>query len=628
MDDAVALLDSPKKKSLQSQADTLRVELKEYERAFAAEHNGRKPNRDEIKANQNIAGKYQQYQNIRMVLAGKRGLEVLKTPRRQQTTRGTRHARTDSAISLTPQRPRSSFTPTRPQIQIHPNDIDPYDQPLSISPRVFPQAIGPTPRRDGTVLGIFDLLSNSGSGRGSQATPSSRKRKVGALYGVTGHNQAGGFTEIAQTPSQRPRQAATGIGIDGACGAAATPRSTMATGKRNHSKTPISEGKKFMLNHFFATPSAVRFAGVIGGDGDGDGDGEATPPAQGKTPLRDLVLGITPTQTKIGAQTSSANDATPPYLKRSFSFKERLLSAFGAQNPTSTTTARRSLSGSLRHGKFASKPLSQIIADRQQAQDQGAQRQRNDDEDGDEDDLDALREMEATEVNILVEDSQFLDDSNQAFGNGDGKADQPGHAWRKKGQKRTTRRVIMRPVRPEPAAPARQRQKQNQKPKQKIMPEDGEEDEDEESGEDNNNVSLVEETQLVDTPPAEDSDLDFLDDDDNEPENKNHRGDSDEDDGFQPNGDGPSKTKKPKSKAGLSLEKSKSKAAQDPAGSLGKPSKSKKAPKNTTGAKEVKEIPGRMINPNAYSHMNFRSLKIKNKNSKAKGRGRFGRGRR
>jgi hypothetical protein len=36
----------------------------------------------------------------------------------------------------------------------------------------------------------------------------------------------------------------------------------------------------------------------------------------------------------------------------------------------------------------------------------------------------------------------------------------------------------------------------------------------------------------------------------------------------------------------------------------------------------------RKINPNAISHMNFKTLKIRNKNSKAKGGRRFGKGRR
>ena len=40
--------------------------------------------------------------------------------------------------------------------------------------------------------------------------------------------------------------------------------------------------------------------------------------------------------------------------------------------------------------------------------------------------------------------------------------------------------------------------------------------------------------------------------------------------------------------------------------------------------KKAKVKSGGTINPNAHSHMNFRSLKIRNKNSKAKGGGRFG----
>ncbi|KIW69540.1 hypothetical protein PV04_05413 [Phialophora macrospora] len=611
MDEAVALLDTPKRKSLQSQAETLRVELKEYERAFAAEHNGRKPHRDEIKANQSIAGKYQQYQNIRHVLSGKRGLEVLKTPKRQQTTRA-RHSRTDSAISLTPHRSRNNFSPTKPHV--HPNDLDPYDPPSSISSRVLPDAIGPTPRRDGTVLGIFDMLSNSGSRGSSQATPSSRKRKIDALYGKESHHEAD-HTEVAQTPSQKPRQSASSL--EGAL-AAATPRSTMTTGKRNHSKTPISEGKKFMLNHFFATPSAVRFAGMIGDDD------EATASAQSKTPLRDLILGITPTQHKKNEAQTRANDATPPYLRRSFSFKERLLSASGEKNPASTI-ARRSLSGMLRQGQFAPKPLSQIIADRQRAQDQESQSQRIEDadEDEDEDDLDALREMEANEVNVLVEDSQIIDDSNPAPDSGNLEADDHVRAYKKKGQKRTTRRVIMRPVKSQPAAPRRR----EQRPKAKAVV-DEEEEEEGDSDEDNNNVSLIEETQLVDTPAAsepefEDSDLDFLDDEAAQ-ENKARQGDGDDGDEFQPDEDGSSKMKKSKSEAASSSKKSKSKHTKDPGRALGKPPKSRKDTKDT----DPKEETGRMINPNAYSHMNFRSLKIKNKNSKAKGRGRFGRGRR
>src|SRR5882757_2439112 len=163
MDDSITLLDTPKRVSLQSQADKLRATLKDYERTFATEHNGRKPGKDDIKADAIIVAKYKEYNKVSEVLAGKRSLETLNLPQRKR-----RHGRIDSAISLTPHRTLKDNTPSKSTI--HPNEIDPYDPPSSASPKVILNAIGPTPQRGGTVLGIFDLLSNSGSLRGSQET--------------------------------------------------------------------------------------------------------------------------------------------------------------------------------------------------------------------------------------------------------------------------------------------------------------------------------------------------------------------------------------------------------------------------------------------------------------------------
>ncbi|KAJ9611330.1 hypothetical protein H2200_004514 [Cladophialophora chaetospira] len=613
MDGSESLLDTPKKRSLQGQAEKVRVQLKEYERTFATEHNGRKPSRDEIKSSKDIAAKYQQYQIIRDVIAGKRGLEALKTPKRQQKQK--KHERADSAISLTPRRVQKS-SPLKSQA--HPNDIDPYDPPSSsISPRVLPHAIGPTPRRDGTVLGIFDLLSHTGSQRSSQATPSSRKRKINALYGHESRDEQG-QQEIAQTPSQKPR-----MSTDHADGnpSAGTPRSNMDTGKRNHPRTPASDGKKFMLNHFFATPSTVRFGGMIGANAEGG------TPARSQTPLRDLVLGITSKQHKKGEAEAVANDATPPYLKRSFSFKDRLLSASGDAKPNSTA-GRRSLNGSSVQARFAPKPLSQIIADRQQEADEEKEHppeQRSEEED--EDELDALREMEANQINILVEDSQIMDESGQTIDNtkADGE-EQPVRSWKKKGQKRSTRRVIMRPVKTQPAA----RRLPTQKPRTHA---DDERHEEEEADEDDNNVSHVSETQLPGTPEAtpdtsvpdlDDLDIEYLDDGGlpSDLEGNDHDGE----DEFLPEEDQPVKPKgRSRAKATASARKAKANVtSQEVDKPLGRAPKSKKPAEDT----DEGEVPGRKINPNAVSHMNFRSLKIKNKNSKAKGRGRFGKGRR
>lgn len=602
MDSSSYLLDTPKKKSLQSQADAVRATLKEYEHTFAVEHSGRKPSRDEIKGNKTIAASYQRYQTIRDVLAGKRDLEALKTPKRPPPSRR-QHERTDSAISLTPRRTQKS-SPLKQRS--HPNEVDPYDAPSSLSPKVLPRAIGPTPRRDGTVLGIFDLLSNTGSR--SQGTPSSRKRKIDLLYGHESRDGSG-QQEIAQTPSHKRRQFSSN---------AATPRSSMATGKRNQSKTPVSDSKKFMLNQFFATPSTVRFAGMIGDHG------EAATPAQSKTPLRDFVFGITPSQENKPKAGVAANDATPPYLKRSFSFKERLLSASGGQMSTSIDSQRK-LNGKLRHARSAPKPLSQIIADRQQAdeEDQDQHQGPSYEIEEDEDDLDALREMEANEVSVLVEDSQIMDEAGHVLPTSRPDEEQPVRTWKKKGQKRSTRRVMMRPVKVQPAKAPKAMQKV-------AILEMDEEDVDEEDEEDDNNISRVEETQLPDTPTATpDTDIPDLDDPDIEylddlgPQIEAGNNDPDDEDAFLPEDDEDTRPKKKsRSRTTPSVKKIKTKStSQDVDKPVGKPPKSKKATKEP----DADESSGRKINPNAVSHMNFRSLKIKNKNSKAKGRGRFGR---
>ncbi|KIY02645.1 uncharacterized protein Z520_01110 [Fonsecaea multimorphosa CBS 102226] len=599
MDTLIPLLDTPKRASLQSQADSLRIDLKGYERTFAARNGGRKPDKGDIKADLVIAAKYKEYNRVRDVLAGKRSIDLLNTPRRHQSTR--RHGRSDSAISLTPHRVQKSFSPSKSLS--HPNDIDPYDPPSSISPKVLPKAIGPTPRRDGTVLGIFDLLPNTVSKKSVESTPGSRKRKADALYDGAGDNDSRPLP-VTQTPSQKPRQSSYpgGAGLQ-----ATTPSSRVSASKRMHSKTPISEGKKFMLDHFFATPSAVRFATMIGDDDDADA------PVESKTPLRDFVLKTTPakaieTDKGLVAATANGNDSTPPYLKRSFSFKERLFAASGAgasaskSSPTSTRTGPRR---SLGFGKPGPKPLSQMIADLEQSK-QETQQLSNDDN---EDDLDALREMEANEVNVLVNDSQKTADGI-LMAEIAGEEPAP-KVWKKKGQKRTTRRVIMRPVKMKPAAAP------------KFVADD--EDEDEHDAQDIDQKESEDELALA----LEDAggSRDGLDMEDLTAENEEADDDglhdpdaSDEADEFVPRNDPPANRRKVISKS-------------KPASST-KPKASRKHPANrTSGQGEEtmtrKTTTTRKINPNAYSHMNFRSLKIKNKNSRAKrAGGRFSRGRR
>lgn len=637
MEDPVPLLDTPKRVNLQSQANVLKTALKEFERTFAVEHNGQKPGREDIKANAEISTKYKEYNKLRDVIAGKLSLDALNVPSQQEQntrTRHRKHHRTDSAISLTPHRSHRIETPSKGRY--HPSQLDPYDAPGSASPKVLLHAVGPTPHRDGTILGIFDMLyASGGSRKSSQETPSGSKRKIDALY-----DDPVGTKELQRTLTQTPRQnrGSKSVG-QGSHVPASTPGSGAATGGRNHSKTPVSESKRFMLQHFFTTPSAVRFATML----QDEAGTNVKSPVGHKTPLRDQVLDLSPLKDQVAA---APPDATPPYLKRSFSFKERLLSASG--NVVASLSSRHmtspASSRTLRHAKFAPKPLSQIIADRASQQKQVQNLNEDDD-----DDLEALREMESQEVNGLVGESQSSN-TPALLGYGE----EPARIWKKKGQKRTTRRAIMRPTKMKPAAAPRF-----------VAADDEAEDHDEDDGHlVDNEVSRVEETQYMPEGTLENGlepdgdELEYLiaeaeqaglDEDlllpgEDNPDDSVHGGCDDHEDNedfFLPDpadSDIESPVKKRK-KSPLTSKKSNSRSSKylpdNNPSDLPNPKSNKSRQKTSHNVDENDDDNSnltRKINPNAQSHMNFRSLKIRNKNSKAKGAGRgsgrFGRNRR
>ena len=235
-----------------------------------------------------------------------------------------------------------------------------------------PSVIGPTPQRDGIVLGLFDQLPFA------QGTPS----KPRTVLGDVGLN-------VPQTPSRRLQDAASETSLE-----------SRARGER----TPLSAGKRFLLNQF-VTPKKRRL----------DEQG-------------------TPSSTTRGL-------ATPAFLKR-----DNVLSAIGEEEeePISRPAPwmRRGLGRS----------LSSMI-----------QAMRKDEEDLLDEEADIMRELEMEEQGItvpkkskapqiLIEDSQAAmplgpdrglesdEDSEEEPQLGrDGK---PRKAWKKKGLKRQTRRVI------------------------------------------------------------------------------------------------------------------------------------------------------------------------------------------
>jgi hypothetical protein len=611
----VHLIDTPRRTALAAHSTALRTTLKDWEKAFAASHSGQKPGKEDIKACLEIAKTYKEYNRVRDVLAGKLGVENLDdAARRSPTARkggrrkddaGGPSSDTDALRDVVP-----TFTPYKAQDAPHPNLLDPYDPPTCASPRPYlVTAIGPTPHRDGKVLGLFDLLSNSGNG--SQATTSTRKRKFdGLANGAQLDIAVGNEQVVAQTPSRKRTRKGVADGdiLD-------HPADNTPKGYQRHSRTPASEGKKFMLSHFFATPSTMRFA-AIAEDQEESHHGQEMDQGTNsqQTPLRTHVLDG---RAKGAAETERpALDATPSYLKRSYSFKDRLLSISTLANGT-TNSQKTNLSNptffqngppTLRRYKSGPKPLSEIVRGLRQMDDE-----RHDD------DLDALHEMEGGQINVLVGDSQAPAVGTGAEGEGIGhelaageEPEAPTRVWKKKGQKRTTRRASMRPVKMKP-------KKENQ-----WVAED--------NGSDNGDGSEVaEETQHAPqrtTAALGDGEDNILGNDLPTPMDKATGLDKQSESGsgaeFEAESDRDELDnygEPTESKAGGKRVRN-----DDLEAEAAKPTRKKGKNKEKDTADKAKQKKGPTINPNALSHQNFRSLKIRNKNSKAKGgRGRFAR---
>jgi hypothetical protein len=616
----VHLIDTPKRSALAAHSTSLRTKLKQWEKSFAASHSGQKPGREDIKACLEIAKTYKEYNRVRDVLDGKLGVESLDDAVKRSPSAGKGRRRKhgaqkscseteaggDAVYASTPR--KASRPPHQGQNVPFPNLLDSYDPPSSASSRRYlVTAIGPTPQRDGKVLGLFDLLSNSG--RSSQATPSTRKRKVDILGDDA--NRGVGGSVIEQTPSRKRTRVENDGGdlldhLDDS-----TPR-----GHQRHSRTPTSEGKKFMLSQFFATPSTMRFAAIADGQNETLEDQAMDRVASAQqTPLRTHVLGNRVNRT--GDIDLPALDATPAYLKRSCSFKDRLLSVSASTTGATEFQKTNLLTGppTLRRYKCGLKPLSEIVRGLRQMEDEQH-----------DDDLDALREMESARANVLVGDSQAAE-TGAGTGNGSMEvgveAGEENRAftkvWRKKGQKRTTRRANMRPVKMKPkkenqwvaedsgsedgvGSEAVEQMQQVVKDAQETL-DDGEE---QYLGEvlSSHAARAQESTKVV-----EDHKNDSASGSSSEFEDNSDRGELDdyeEGTGHKVRG--------------------KRICNNDSEAKTTKSTRGKGKDKDTGTADKAKQKKRPTINPNAVSHQNFRSLKIRNKNSKAKGgRGRFGR---
>lgn len=401
------------------------------------------------------------------------------------------------------------------------------------SPTHFQAMLGPTPQKDGIVLGLFDLL------------PAESPCKQRTVLGDIEPNHL-------QTP-QKKRSAPTGEDED-------DDNELAWSGKMARmGRTPVSEGKRHFLDQF-ATPQKRK---------------------------RDLDEG-TP---------SSRNQATTPvFLRRNF----RPMPAL-AEQPTSPRVPRkprsfmRSLSTMLQERRKEQQEDAEKEADAKRQAELEAEAEAEAElygNDPDDDEEEAMREMEGETApapmpsTVLVEDSQFdmklgadgdnVSDSETDVDDGLGRNGQPRKVWKKRGQKRSTKRVNMRPV---------IHKRQPQEPQQAAR--DSED-------EDGDEATAIAETQIADQ--GEPASEDFNDSDATAVEDESDYGNASE---HTP------KKRKAESKK--------------------QPAKAPEPAKETGEKENIVKKAARKIS--AQAHANFRRLNIKNKNSKASGRG-WGRNRR
>lgn len=250
----------------------------------------------------------------------------------------------------------------------HPARLDPYDSPAAIRqlctptahrqvspPMSLKSALGPTPQRDGKVLGLFDLLSASG---GSTATPMAKR--MATLE-----------ADALQTPSRKRKLADIAEENE----------------DEDATATPPSSGK-FYLDRLFATPSTMRYASLVENEENGFKPQQPAP-----------------------AETNQPESDTPLFLRRGGSGR-------CGTGDISPITMRKP-------PKFGSKSLSALVQGWREIQEEKKQ-----------------EEQKKTVAQPEVEHPAPVPENDER------PPEQPQPVRKKRGQKRTTRLVKLKPIIP------------------------------------------------------------------------------------------------------------------------------------------------------------------------------------
>ncbi|OQO04437.1 hypothetical protein B0A48_09359 [Cryoendolithus antarcticus] len=201
-------------------ANALRDELKTWEKNFRADH-GRKPGRDDIKNDESIAAKYKIFNGLNgrsKPVHIQPEAPVGATPPRRATRRSIPNVQplgewpTNSSRG-TPQKAVPAHK-TLAAIALSPVNED------QATPAHIKCLLGPTPQRDGQVLGIFDMLESGTPSKGTAdaaafngtlvaATPSKSVKSIASLDALSRTPQSSGtrrfLDRFAGTPLKRKR---------------------------------------------------------------------------------------------------------------------------------------------------------------------------------------------------------------------------------------------------------------------------------------------------------------------------------------------------------------------------------------------------------------------------------------
>jgi len=415
-----------------------------------------------------------------------------KSPSKQTRPTPKQHA--------TPQKQRRNLgTPQKQRRHHFPNDsgvelLTSEDQhpeaeeDENASPIVKRLFVDPTPQKNGRVLGLFDLLSPvkeqiSFFERGPQESPSKPRTALLSLDSAT-------ISNINGVSLTTPRKRANAEGDQ----KSHLPLPDFAASPSKHSRTPQSAAKRYLLDTF-VTPSKRRKlsegAETPSNKAQGQALSEETPAFLRRDSQRFSFaeLDDVPEEDEedgdedgFDTTTLSAKSINIPAGQNVSPTKSRLQRSFSS----SSRISKFNLTGRVPLKRSSSKSLSSMIAAMRQTEDDRLDEEmelmRDMENDDDGYDIPARAqsprrtssrrvdddEEQEIPADVLVEDSQFPDISAAELGpDGSHVVDtdsepeiggQPRKVWKKKGLKRQTKQVLMRPTVRKPVLPAQNRE--------------------------------------------------------------------------------------------------------------------------------------------------------------------------